>query len=92
MGLAAGLYLLVGFLDCSCLYDMLINDLRLWKEFASVKGCTNCAFSHGGQYFAAVSGNSVHIISSYTGHPVGNLGAHLNKVSIVYVLSAIIHL
>lgn len=49
-----------------------------------MKGCTNCAFSHGGQYFAAVSGNSVHIISTYTGHPVGNLRAHLNKVQSIW--------
>ncbi|KAG0613875.1 hypothetical protein M758_6G135700 [Ceratodon purpureus] len=79
-----GLHLLVGFLDCLYLFDMLISDLRLWREFSSVKGCTNCAFSRGGQYFAATSGNSVHIISTYTGHAIGHLRAHLNKVRSIW--------
>ncbi|XP_073395494.1 uncharacterized protein [Physcomitrium patens] len=74
-----GLHLLLGFPDCLYLFDMLVNDLRVWREFLSVKGCTNCAFSRGGQYFAAATGTTVHIISTYTGHVIGHLRAHINK-------------
>ncbi len=44
----------------------------LVKEF-SVKACKECRFSHGGQYFAAVNGNTISIYNTYTFENVGNL-------------------
>lgn len=35
------------------------------REFP-IKGCRECSFSSGGQYFAAVNNNSVHVYSAYT--------------------------
>lgn len=77
----AGLYLLVGCVDCLFLMSMIIDDLSLWKEFPFLKGCTDCAFSRGGQCFAAATGNVVHIISTYTGQTTGHLRGHSNKVN-----------
>lgn len=77
----AGLYVLVGFPESLQLFSALVDDLRLWKEFTAIKGCIDCAFSCGGQYFAATYINSVHIISTYTGQSVAQLRAHLSKVS-----------
>lgn len=45
---------------------------RLVKEF-SVKACKECRFSHGGQYFAAVNGNTISVYNTYTFENVGNL-------------------
>ena len=45
---------------------------RLIKEF-SIKACRECCFSHGGQYFAAVNGNTISIYNTYTFDNVGNL-------------------
>lgn len=45
---------------------------RLIKEF-SIKVCKECCFSHGGQYFAAVNGNTISIYNTYTFDNVGNL-------------------
>ena len=45
---------------------------RLIKEF-SIKACKECCFSHGGQYFAAVNGNTISIYNTYTFDNVGNL-------------------
>lgn len=78
----AGLYLLVGCMDCLHLLNMVIDDLSLWKEFPSVKGCTDCAFSRGGQCFAAATGNVIHVISTYTGQIIGHLRGHTNKVNL----------
>nr|PNR46824.1 hypothetical protein PHYPA_013944 [Physcomitrium patens] len=75
-----GLYLLVGCMDCLHLLNMVIDDLSLWKEFPSVKGCTDCAFSRGGQCFAAATGNVIHVISTYTGQIIGHLRGHTNKI------------
>ncbi|XP_073392663.1 uncharacterized protein [Physcomitrium patens] len=79
-----GLYLLVGCMDCLHLLNMVIDDLSLWKEFPSVKGCTDCAFSRGGQCFAAATGNVIHVISTYTGQIIGHLRGHTNKVRSIW--------
>lgn len=38
-----------------------------------MKACKECRFSHGGQYFAAVNGNTISIYNTYTFENVGNL-------------------
>ncbi|KAG9471587.1 hypothetical protein GDO78_014121 [Eleutherodactylus coqui] len=75
----SGLYVLVGFSDKLRLMNLLIDDIRSFKEFA-VRGCRECVFSHGGHLFAAVNGNVIHIYSTATFENVINLKGHNGKV------------
>lgn len=45
--------------------DTLKFSCRVAKEFP-LKACLECSFSNGGQYFAAISNNTVHIFRTYT--------------------------
>ncbi|XP_068451125.1 cilia- and flagella-associated protein 57 [Clinocottus analis] len=74
-----GLFILVGFSDKLRLMNLLIDDIRTIKEF-TLRGCTECAFSHGGHVFAAVSGNIIHIYSVTSFENIRNLKAHNAKV------------
>ncbi|KAM6948696.1 cilia- and flagella-associated protein 57-like [Aplochiton taeniatus] len=78
----SGLFLLVGFSDKLRLMNLLIDDVRTFKEF-TVRGCRECAFSHGGHMFAAVNGNVIHIYSSTTFENLLNLKGHNGKVRAV---------
>ncbi|KAM4604692.1 cilia- and flagella-associated protein 57 [Polymixia lowei] len=78
----SGLFVLVGFSDKLRLMNLLIDDIRTFKEFA-VSGCRECAFSHGGHLFAAVNGNVIHIYSVTTFENVLNLKGHSGKVRAV---------
>ncbi|KAM4721643.1 cilia- and flagella-associated protein 57 [Rhinophrynus dorsalis] len=74
-----GLYALVGFSDKLRLMNLLIDDIRPFKEF-TIRGCRECMFSHGGHLFAAVNGNVIHIYSTTTFENVTNLKGHNGKV------------
>ncbi|KAK2862634.1 hypothetical protein Q5P01_002167 [Channa striata] len=74
-----GLFVLVGFSDKLRLMNLVIDDIRTFKDFA-VCGCRECAFSHGGHMFAAVNGNVIHIYSFTTFENIFNLKAHSGKV------------
>nr|XP_033772064.1 cilia- and flagella-associated protein 57 isoform X1 [Geotrypetes seraphini]XP_033772065.1 cilia- and flagella-associated protein 57 isoform X1 [Geotrypetes seraphini] len=75
----SGLYILVGFFDKLRLMNLLIDDIRSFKEF-TVRGCRECSFSHGGHLFAAVNGNVIHLFSTSTYENVTNLKGHNGKV------------
>ncbi|ESO94501.1 hypothetical protein LOTGIDRAFT_118162 [Lottia gigantea] len=80
----SGLYILVGFSDKLRLMNVLIDDIRTFKEF-TVRGCRECSFSNGGHYFAAVHGNVIQIYSTTTFDNIANLKGHNGKVrSIVW--------
>ncbi|XP_062412142.1 cilia- and flagella-associated protein 57-like [Sardina pilchardus] len=74
-----GLYVLVGFSSKLRLMNLLIDDIRTFKEF-TVRGCKECAFSNGGHMFAAVNGNVIHIFSTTTFENTLNLKGHNGKV------------
>uniref|UniRef100_A0A673AT46 Cilia and flagella associated protein 57 n=1 Tax=Sphaeramia orbicularis TaxID=375764 RepID=A0A673AT46_9TELE len=74
-----GLFMLVGFSDKLRLMNLLIDDIRTFKEF-TVRSCRECAFSHGGHMFAAVSGNVIHIYSTTSFENILNLKGHNGKV------------
>ncbi|XP_044067286.1 cilia- and flagella-associated protein 57 isoform X2 [Siniperca chuatsi] len=74
-----GLFILVGFSDKLRLMNLLIDDIRTFKEF-TVRGCRECAFSHGGHMFAAVSGNVIYIYSVTSFENILNLKGHNGKV------------
>uniref|UniRef100_F6PN18 Cilia- and flagella-associated protein 57 n=1 Tax=Ornithorhynchus anatinus TaxID=9258 RepID=F6PN18_ORNAN len=78
----SGLYTLVGFADKLRIMNVLIDDIRPFKEF-TVRGCRECAFSNGGHLFAGVNGNVIHIYTSTTLENVANLKGHNGKVRCV---------
>ncbi|KAI9149781.1 hypothetical protein H9P43_009960 [Blastocladiella emersonii ATCC 22665] len=75
----SGLYILVGFSDKLRLMNLLIDDIRTFREFA-VRGCRECRFSNGGQYFAAVHGNVILVYNTWTFECIGTLKGHNGKV------------
>ncbi|KAI8811436.1 quinon protein alcohol dehydrogenase-like superfamily [Cladochytrium replicatum] len=79
----SGLYILVGFSDKLRLMNLLIDDIRPFREF-TIRGCRECRFSSGGQYFAAVHGNTIQIYSTWNFENLGNLKGHNGKVRSIY--------
>lgn len=61
----SGLHILVGFADKLRLMNLLMDDIRTFREFM-VKSCRECQFSNGGDRFAAVNGAYIHIYDMYT--------------------------
>jgi WD40 repeat protein len=57
----SGLHLLVGFADKLRLMNILMDDIKMSREFP-VKMCTECQFSNGGQWFAAVHSGYILIL------------------------------
>mmetsp|Transcript_36831 Transcript_36831/g.108610 ORF Transcript_36831/g.108610 Transcript_36831/m.108610 type:complete len:1386 (-) Transcript_36831:299-4456(-) len=74
-----GLQVLVGFADKLRLMTVLMEELKTVKEIG-IKGCRECSFSTGGEYFAAVNGTTISIYSTYTCENLGNLRGHNGKV------------
>lgn len=79
----SGLYILVGFSDKLKLMNLLIDDIRPFREF-TIRGCRECRFSNGGQYFAAVHANTVQIHSTWNFENLGNLKGHNAKVKAIH--------
>ena len=57
------MYILAGFSDKLRLMNLLIDDIKTFREF-HVRNCTSCAFSCGGHLLAAVSHNKISVFSS----------------------------
>jgi len=75
----SGFHLIVGFSDKLRLMNLLMEDMRTYKEIP-IKGCRECRFSHGGQFFAAVNSNTIQVYKTYTCEVVCNLRGHQSKV------------
>ncbi len=75
----SGLYLLVGFSDKLRLMNILIDDIKQFREF-SIRACKECAFSNGGDRFAAVHSNVIQIYSTTSFENVANFKGHNGKV------------
>ncbi|XP_013398082.1 cilia- and flagella-associated protein 57 [Lingula anatina] len=75
----SGLYVLVGFSDKLRLMNLLIDDIRVFKEF-TIRGCRECAFSNGGHLFAAVTSNLIYIYSTATFENLLQLKGHNGKI------------
>jgi len=75
----SGFHLIVGFSDKLRLMNVIMEDMRTYKE-VPIKGCKECRFSHGGQFFAAVNSNTIQIYKTYTCESVCNLRGHQSKV------------
>ncbi|XP_066125551.1 cilia- and flagella-associated protein 57 isoform X2 [Saccopteryx bilineata] len=75
----SGHFIVVGFADKLRLMNLLIDDIRAFKEY-SVRGCRECAFSNGGHLFAAVNGNVIHIFTTTSLENISNLKGHTGKI------------
>lgn len=79
----SGLYILVGFSDKLRLLNVLMDDVRLVREFA-IRACKKCAFANGGHIFVAVNGNVIQLFSTWTFDNFDNLKGHNGKVRSLY--------
>ncbi|XP_077882207.1 cilia- and flagella-associated protein 57 isoform X4 [Ictidomys tridecemlineatus] len=80
----SGHFVVVGFADKLRLMNLLIDDIRSFKEY-SIRGCRECAFSNGGHLFAAINGNVIHVFTTTSLENITNLKGHTGKIrSIVW--------
>jgi WD40 repeat protein len=75
----SGFHLIIGFSDKLRLMNLLMEDMRMYKDIP-IKQCRECRFSNGGQYFAAVSANFIHVYKTYTCELIETLRGHNGKV------------
>merc|ERR1719183_1866 len=75
----SGFHLIIGFSDKLRLMNLLMEDVRQYKDIP-IKQCRECRFSNGGQYFAAVNNTTIQVYKTYTCELVANLRGHNNKV------------
>ena len=71
--------LLVGFADKLRMMTILMDDLKVYREF-SIKGCREVKFSNGGHLFAAANSTFIQLYSTYTCESIGTLRGHNGKV------------
>ena len=75
-----GNYVLAGFSDKLRLMNLLIDDIKTFREF-QFKNSTSCCFSCGGHLLAAVSHNKIGVYSSVDFENIVNLIGHDGKVT-----------
>ncbi|XP_022254877.1 cilia- and flagella-associated protein 57-like, partial [Limulus polyphemus] len=75
----SGLFLVAGFKDKLRVLTVLIDDLRVEKEFP-IRSCKECSFSNGGHIFAAVHGNVIQLFSSITYENFANFKGHNGSI------------
>ncbi|ORX44505.1 WD40 repeat-like protein [Piromyces finnis] len=78
----SGLYIIVGFNDKLRFMNILVDDIRTFKEF-NIRNCRECKFSNGGQYFAAVCGNDIHVYSTWSFELLTVMTGHNGKINSV---------
>eukprot|EP00398_MALV-I-01_sp_L67-1_P000447 gene447-864_t len=75
----SGFHIIVGFSDKLRLMNVLMEDLKPFKDIP-IKGCREVRFSNGGEYFAAVNSNMIQVYRFYTCELIQTLRGHNNKV------------
>jgi len=75
----SGLHVLVGFSDKLRLLNLLIDDVRLFREFP-IRGCRLSSFSNGGHLFAVVHGLVIMVFSNNNFEVIQNLQGHSSKI------------
>jgi len=79
----SGLHVVVGFTDKLRLLNLLMGDLRVYRE-VPIKLCREVQFSEGGNFFSAVNGNIITVFDFYTCEKVVDLRGHNSKVKALY--------
>ncbi|KAH0788553.1 cilia- and flagella-associated protein [Histomonas meleagridis] len=77
-----GRTLISGFTEKLKYMTITIDDIVTHREFP-IRGCRECKFSHGGQYFAAVHANNIQIYSSYTFKSIANLRSSGQRIKTI---------
>ena len=80
----SGLHILAGFEDKLKLLNVLMDDIKPYKDFHIVRACKECKFSNGGHIFAAVNGDKIHVYNTYSGELVSILRGHNQKIKSLY--------
>ena len=75
----SGFHAAVGFADKLRVYHILVDELRPCLEI-TIKNCRECRFSNGGNFIAAVNGNSINVFDFYSGEKIADLRGHNGKV------------
>ncbi|OQS02156.1 WD domain-containing protein [Thraustotheca clavata] len=76
----SGLHVVVAFVDKLRMLNILMDDIRPYREFP-VKSCREVRFSHGGQYLAVANNNTIQIYGTYSGELMSVLRGHTNQVN-----------
>lgn len=76
----SGLHILAGFLDKLRLMNLLIDDIRVFREFP-VKDSGVCSFSRGGHLLAAVSKREIHVYSTIHFRRMSELTGHNGAIT-----------
>lgn len=79
----SGLHVLVGFSDKLRLMNLLMDDIRSYKEFV-IKGCTEAQFAHGGHMFAAMNVGLIQVYNTYTCELLWTFRGHTLPVKSLY--------
>ena len=79
----SGLHVLVGFTDKLRLMNLLMDDIRGYKEFV-IKSCSEVQFSHGGHMFAAMNIGLIQVYNTYTCELLWTFRGHTLAVKSLY--------
>lgn len=79
----SGLHVLVGFTDKLRLMNLLMDDIRGYKEFV-IKSCSEVQFSHGGHMFAAMNIGLIQVYNTYTCELLWTFRGHTLAVRSLY--------
>jgi WD40 repeat protein len=79
----SGLHILVGFSDNLRLCNLLMDEIRPFKDFP-IKACREVQFSNGGQYFAAANGSVIQLFSTWTCDMLGSFNIHKGKIKSIW--------
>lgn len=79
----SGLHVLVGFSDKLRLMNLLMDDIRGYKEFV-IKSCSEVQFSHGGHMFAAMNIGLIQVYNTYTCELLWTFRGHTLAVKSLY--------
>eukprot|EP00758_Cryptobia_borreli_P001257 Tbor_TRINITY_DN2079_c0_g1::TRINITY_DN2079_c0_g1_i1::g.12107::m.12107 len=79
----SGLHLIAGFPDKLRFMNIYGDDIREFRSY-NIRGCTECRFSNGGQFFAAATPAIIHVYETYTCEQIGHLKGHTGKVKSLF--------
>ena len=75
-----GFLVVVGFFDKLRVMSLLMEDLKTFQEIPGVKACKEIRFSNGGNFFACINGNNVHVYRTWTCELAFTLTGHQSRV------------
>jgi len=77
-----GYFVAISFSDKLRFFQILVNELKLYREF-SIRGVRLVRFSNGGHFLVAAQGKNVHVFATRTVSRVTTLAGHAHHVKAV---------